>query len=133
MSETPVWTALQTPVVDTSKLTTEKGEKNEIILEDREVFATRYSKNKYTFECQLPVSAGDVKPIEDEDGIIVEQYALRLTPENEGADGWVMDNTAVSLIENWDSKLGATRTYTFNGLKPKSGKILKPYTKPVTE
>lgn len=125
----PVWTALQTPVTDTSKLNTEKGEKKEIILEGGDIFASQYSKNKYTFECQVPVGAGDEKPIEDEDGVIADEYAIRLTPENESADGWIMEKAAVSVIENWDSKLGTTRTYTFDGMKPKTGKILKPYTK----
>lgn len=129
ISTTPAWKTLQTPVVDTSKLNTEKGEKNEIILEGGDIFATRYSKNKYSFECQIPVAAGDLKAIEDEDGVIVDEYALRLTPEIEGADGWLMEKTAVSVIENWDSKVGSTRTYTFDGIKPKAGKILKPYTK----
>lgn len=129
LPENPVWIKLQNPIKDSSKLTTEKGEKSEIVLEGGEIFASKYDKNKYSFECQIPVGAGDAKPIEDEDGVIQDEYALRLTPEYADADGWVMEKTAVSVVEGWDAKVGTTRTYTFDGLKPEIGKILKPYKK----
>lgn len=124
------WIPMQTPITDTSKLNAEKGEKQEIILEGGDIFASKFSKNKYSFECQIPIGAGVKLPIEDEDGIIQDEYAIRLTPENELADGWIMERTTVSVIPSWDTKQGETRTYTFDGLKPATGKILKPYKKP---
>lgn len=114
---------------DTAKLTTEKGAKQEAIAEGGERVDVRYKKNKYIFECELFQKRGDEKPIEDEDGIILGNYSVRLTPEDDTLQGWLMDKTSVSVEETWSSADGTLWKYTFEGIKPKTGKVLKPYTK----
>lgn len=114
---------------DTALLTTTKGTKLEAKGEGGEQVDVRYAKNSYVFECQVFVKKGDTRPIEDTDGQISGNHAVRLTPEDDTLEGFIMDNCAVSVEETWSSKEGKLLKYTFDGLKPATGKILKPYTK----
>lgn len=128
---TPVWIKLPTQKTGTVKLTIEKGEKKEATGEGGEIVDVRYSKNKYSLECELFVKKGDVAPIEDIDGIILDQYAIRLTPEDESLTGYLMEKTTVSVDGTWSSEEGMLTKYGFSALQPATGKILKPYTKEV--
>ena len=89
----------------------------------------RRGKNKYVFELEIFVKKGDEKPIEDEDGVIVDNYAVRLTPEDEACEGFLIENATVSVTESWSSADGKLWKYTFDAKKPETGKTLKPYTK----
>lgn len=123
------WTKFPEIKENTAKLTPTKGTKTEATAEGGDLVDARYSKNKYAFECEVFVKKGDTRPIEDEDGVVAENYAVRLTPEDEATEGFILENTSVSVEESWSSADGKMLKYTFDGLKPKTGKILKPYTK----
>lgn len=123
------WTKLPEIKENTAKLTPTKGNKQEAVAEGGDLVDTRYSKNKYLFECEVFVKKGDTRPIEDNDGVVSENYAVRLTPEDESNEGFILENTSVSVEESWSSADGKILKYTFDGLKPKTGNVLKPYTK----
>lgn len=123
------WTAFPEIKEDTAKLTTTEGTKKEATEEGGDVVDTRRGKNKYVFELEIFVKKGDEKPIEDEDGVIVDNYAVRLTPEDEECEGFLIENATVSVTESWSSADGKLWKYTFDAKKPKTGKTLKPYTK----
>lgn len=125
----PTWAEFPEIVEKTAQLTTEKGTAQEATEEGGAVVDVRYNKNKYKFECELFVKKGDSKPIEDTDGVVAENYCLRLTPEDDTLEGFILENTSVSVEETWSSENGKRWKYTFQGLKPKTGNILKPYTK----
>ena len=124
------WTEIDTPKQDTSQLTTEAGTKTEATEEGGGTVDVRYDKSKYTFVCQLFAKKGGSKPIEDNDGVVLDNYAVRLTPEDPTNVGFVMDKTNVSLVDTWSAADGKLWQYTFEGLVPSEGKILKPYTAP---
>lgn len=126
---TPTWTAFPEIKEDTAKLTTTEGTKKEATEEGGDLVDTRKGKNKYSFELEIFVKKGDEKPIEDEDGVIVDNYAVRLTPEDEECEGFLIENATVSVTESWSSADGKLWKYTFDAKKPKTGKTLKPYTK----
>ena len=125
----PVWIVFPVIVEKTATLATEKGAKSEALGEGGEVIDTRYQKNKYSFSAELFVKKGDSKPIPDSDGLITTNYAVRLTPEDDTLEGWLMEAAAVSVEETWSSEAGKKWKYTFDGVKPATGNILKPYTK----
>lgn len=129
MEPTPTWTAFPEIKEDTAKLTTTEGTKKEATEEGGDLVDTRKGKNKYSFELEIFVKKGDEKPIEDEDGVIVDNYAVRLTPEDEECEGFLIENATVSVTESWSSADGKLWKYTFDAKKPKTGKTLKPYTK----
>lgn len=122
------WKVMPEIVTDTTKLNSEQGEKKEAIAEGGDIVDVRYSKSKYTLEFELFVKKGDIKPIEDEDGVITGAYAVRLSPEDPACQGFCMDKASVAVLETWSSADGSRWKYTFSGLKPATGKILKPYT-----
>jgi hypothetical protein len=121
------FTELPTPVQDTTQLSVEKGNKLEAPLEGGEMADVRYDKNKYTFEFELYKTKGADKPIPDEDGIIMNEYAVRITPEDPTNEGFLIDRASVSVEDTWAANIGAKWKYTFEALKPKTGSILKPY------
>jgi hypothetical protein len=126
---TPTWVELPVIKEGTAKLNTTEGTKTEALGEGGEVIDVRTQKNKYAFECEIFVKKNDSRPISDEDGLITTNYCLRLTPEDDTLEGWIMENTSVTVLESWSSADGKILKYTFTGLKPKTGNILKPYTK----
>ena len=125
----PVWIVFPVIVEKTATLATEKGAKSEALGEGGEVIDTRYQKNKYSFSAELFVKKGDSKPIPDSDGLITTNYAVRLTPEDDTLEGWLMEAAAVSVEETWSSEAGKKWKYNFDAVKPATGNILKPYTK----
>lgn len=122
------WTELTPIVQDSSKLTTTKGNKREATGEGGEVIDSAYEKNKYSFELEIYFKKGATKPISDTDGVIAGNYAVRLTPEDNTIEGFIMDKTVVSVEETWDAKTGKKLKYTFEGITPASGTVVKSYT-----
>ena len=104
------------PVENSTKLTTSKGEKKEAKVEGGENEAVKYSRNTYAFEFEIRAGKGRSKPIEDEDGVVKEEYAVRLTPEDSSVEGILIDRATVSVED------------TFDALKPATGNQVKPYT-----
>jgi hypothetical protein len=124
------FTALPTPVQDSTQLTVEKGNKLEAPLEGGELADVRYDKSKYTLEFELYKTKGLAKPIADEDGVVATEYAIRLTPEDPTNDGFIIDRASVSVEDTWASNIGHKWKYTFEALKPTTGAMLKPYVVP---
>lgn len=128
-SPAAVWTAFSEIKEGTAQLTVTAGNRTEAIGEGGEVVDTRVARNKYSFELQLFVKKGDEKPIEDMDGVVVDTYAVRLTPEDETCEGFLIENATVSLEETWTAADGKLWKYVFSAIKPASGNVLKPYVK----
>lgn len=124
-----VWTEMPEIVENTAKLIPTKGDKKEAIVEGGDVIDVRRKRNKYIFELEIFVKKGEDRPISDSDGIVSGKYAVRLTPEDPTNEGFIMDKTVVSVEETWSGDEGKKLKYTFDGLKPATGNILKPYTK----
>lgn len=124
-----VWDAFPEIKENTAKLTPTKGTKTEATQEGGETVDVRYAKNKFAFECEVFVKKGDTRPISDDDGLVVGDYALRLTPEDDETEGFRIDCATVSVEESWSSADGKMLKYTFDVKKPKTGKMVKPYTK----
>jgi len=129
MPASPVWTVVDTPVEDTTKLTPTKGTKSEAKQEGGGVVDAKYAKNSYAFEFELYAKKGKTKPIVDNDGVVVEHYAVRLTPEDETLEGFILDKVSVQVEDTYTPKDGKKWKYTCDALEPATGNILKPYTK----
>lgn len=127
-----VWTKLAyDPVENSTKLTPTKGEKKEAKVEGGENEAVKYAKNTFVFEFEVRAAKGRTKPIEDVDGVVDGEYAIRLTPEDTTVEGILIDKATVSVEETFDTAEGKKWKYTFDVLKPTAGNQVKPYTAPV--
>lgn len=122
------WTKLSyDPVENSTKLTPTKGEKKEAKMEGGENEAVKYAKNTYVFEFEVRAAKGRTKPIDDSDGVVEGEYAVRLTPEDPTVEGILIDKATVSVEETFDTAEGKKWKYTFDVLKPASGNQVKPY------
>lgn len=117
---------LPTPVQDSTQLTTEKGNKLEAPLEGGALADVKYDNNKYTCVLELYKTKGANKPIKDDNGVIQQEFALFLTPEDPTNEGWAMRRASASIEDTWTAGIGFKWKYTFEALKPVSGKLLEP-------
>lgn len=127
------WKEFPEIVENTTTLETTEGQLVEAPEEGGDVVDSRRAKNKYKLSLELYVKKGDTKPIEDEDGAIIDNYAVRVTPEDPECEGFVIDKANVSVVETFTSADGKRWRYTFDAIKPATGKMLKPYTQGSTE
>lgn len=123
------WTAMPEIVEGTATLETTEGELIEATQEGGAVVDSRRKANKYKFSVELFVKKGDKKPIDDVDGVIAKNYAVRVTPEDPECEGFIFDNSNVSVVETWNAADGKRWKYTFDAIKPASGALNKPYVK----
>ncbi|MCM1066801.1 MAG: hypothetical protein NC418_04405 [Muribaculaceae bacterium] len=123
------WTAIDTPKKDTTKLTPTAGTETEALEEGGDVVDSRTDKIKYQFEFDLFVKKGRKRPWEDFDGVIEGEHALRLTPEDPECEGIQIDHCTLRCEESYASADGKLLHYVAKVLKPKEGKMVKPYIK----
>ncbi len=116
-----------TPVEDTTQLTTELGEELLANEEGGEAVDRRRKKGTAKLELALFVKKGEPKPVEDTDGVVAGNFAVRLTPEDPECEGRVIENSTLTLTETWNSAEGSRLLYAFDALKPKTGAMVKPY------
>lgn len=92
-------------------------------------------QGSYTPKTQYSAALKTYYPIEDvtdNDGLVADEYAIRITEKSTGA-GYIIERAEVSAATGYDASAGQGTTYTFNALKPTTGNMLKPYTKPAAE
>lgn len=130
MPASPTWTVMPLSRQDSTKLTTVKGTKTEMKGEGGELIDVRFDINSYTLETEIPFQKGATRPITDTDGKVAVNYAVRLTPEDDTLEGFIIDKASVQVEETFNAKDGKMLKYTFEALKPATGNLLKPYTKP---
>jgi hypothetical protein len=124
---TDAWAEIFTPVKDSFALNVEAGNKLEAFIEGGERLAVRQDASKFAFEFQVYIAENLPKPIPDEDGLITAEYAVRVVPEDVSQAGFLMERAAVSVVESFTSEEGHRATYTFEALKPETGKMVKTY------
>ena len=125
----PSWTSMPEIRQGTTQLDTQEGNRTEALDEGGDLVDVRTAKSRYTLSMEVYVQKGADKPIEDTDGVITDEYAVRLTPEDEGANGFLLPRAAVTVRETWNSSDGGTWVYTFTAIKPSTGKTLQKYVK----
>lgn len=115
------WEKIRTPVQDTTQLVTTKGEKLEAPIEGGGFEDVKYKRNTYALEFELYASKGTEKPIVDDDGVVNDQYAVRVTPEDPTVEGVIIDRSTVSVEDTWAANIGGKWKYTFDVLVPMDG------------
>ncbi|MCF0187947.1 MAG: hypothetical protein HUK04_00410 [Bacteroidaceae bacterium] len=123
------WTTLPVPKKDTTKLTPTAGEETTAEEEGGDTVDSRTGKNSNIFEFDIFVKKGEARPFEDIDGVIAGEHAFRLTPEDEECEGFQIDRSTLRVEESYTAADGKLLHYVAKVLKPKEGKMVKPYTK----
>lgn len=128
-SSSPQWTALDNPKADTTTLETTEGDVVEANGEGGELVDAYIKASSYQLSFQLFAKRDAEKPIEDEDGVILDEYAIRLTPEDDTLPGFMLPKCRVSVVDSYTAADGELWQYTFRALKPTTGKMKQEYTK----
>jgi len=63
--------------------------------------------------------------VEDTDGVITGEYAVKLQPEDKTVEGIIIDRSVLSLEDTYDTDNGTKWKYTADVLKPKTGNQVK--------
>lgn len=130
-SSSPQWTALDNPVQGSTTLETDEGDVTEANGEGGELVDAYIAASTYRLSLQLFAKRDAEKPIEDEDGVILDEYAIRLTPEDDTLPGFMLPRCRVSVVDTYTAADGERWQYTFRALKPTTGAMKQEYTKSV--
>ena len=125
---TDAWGGIDTPKEDTTKLNTTAGNETTARKEGGSVIDARNAKNTYQLEFDLFVKKGLPRPFGDEDGNIIGEHALRVSPEGENCEGIQIDRCTIRVEESYSTADGKILHYVCRILKPADGKSIKPYT-----
>ncbi len=126
--ENATWDVLDNPVEDSTQLTTTKGNVLEARGEGGELIDSYTRPSAYSVVFELYAKRNAQKPIEDEDGVVKDEYAFRLTPEDSTLPGFILKKCSVNVEDTFAANIGEKWKYTFTALKPKTGKMKEVYT-----
>lgn len=116
------WQAFPTPAEGTTNLETTQGEKMEAKVEGGTNEAVKYKANshKLTLDIRQASDRADANDnfIEDVDGVVNDEYAVRVTPEDGKAVHALMRRAAVNVQAKYTANDGWIKTYTFDSMKP---------------
>ena len=119
------WEVFATPVEGTTQLTTTQGDKIEAKIEGGENEAVKYKKNTYQLVFNMRQVPERTDPITDSEGVVEDEYSVRVTPENPEALGVLIDRSSVNVQKTYDAENGLVKVYTFDVLKPQTGDAVK--------
>lgn len=121
----PPWKVLHKPVEDSTSLEPTQGDKTEALVEGGEREAVRYKKNTYALSLQVRVAPGVPLVLEDEDGVVEDQYSVVVIPKNQKALGIYIERAEANILKRYSSADGITAEYTFDVLRASSGTQVK--------
>lgn len=115
------WTKVPTPVENSTVLTATKGDKTEAKVEGGEVEAVKYGKNTYSLAFNIRAAKGRKKPVEDKNGTIDGNYAVKLQPEDPTVEGLDIKKATLSMLPSFSTADGTIWQYTADVLLPEDG------------
>lgn len=113
------WVKIDTPKDGTTSMETQEGDNTEYLEEGGGLVDSYRKASKYTLNFELYAKKGYHKPIQDKNGVVTKNYAIRLTPEDPETYGFILHKCSVSCVETHTVADGMMWKYTFNGLRAK--------------
>lgn len=126
------WENIDTPKDGTLKINVTEGSSKEAVEEGGGLVDVSFNKNTYEMEFAEFVKKGKTSIFEDDDGIVEGEHAFRFLPEDDECEGRLIERAIVRVLETYTTAEGILRTFKARCLKPKAGKIVKPYHKTET-
>lgn len=111
------WKEIDTPKDGTTSLETSEGDTTEYLQEGGGKVDVEKKECGFTFVFDLFVKKGFKKPIGDKNGVIVDNYAVRLAPKDPECHGMLMYKAQVSCISSFSVADGMICQYKFEGLQ----------------
>lgn len=110
------WQLIDIPVEGSTTLDTEEGEKTDYTEEGGGLVDSYQKQAKNTLTFTLFAKKGVTKPFPDKNGVIVKNYAIRLSPEDPECLGFIMHKCSVSCRDTYSAADGTRWEYKFSGL-----------------
>jgi hypothetical protein len=102
----------------TSSMNVSEGSATEMKDEDGNVVDSFTEANKYELTLGIIKRRGDKKPIEDVNGMIIDNYAVKAMYKDATLGGFLFANASVSVADTWTAADGEIWQYKFVGLLP---------------
>ena len=119
------WKKLPTPVENSTQLTPQKGEKMEAPIEGGENEAVKYKRSKYELAYGIRMAKNRKPPVPATDGVVKNEYAVLLQPEDPSTNGFYIERTAVSYEDPFNAADGGIWNVLHDALSPESGNTVK--------
>lgn len=119
------WKLLPTPVENSTELTPQKGEKMEAPIEGGENEAVKYKRSKYELAYSIRMAKGRKPPVPATDGVVKNEYAVLLQPEDPTTNGFYIERTAVSYEDPFNASEGGMWKVLHDSLAPSEGNTVK--------
>lgn len=110
-----------TPVENSTQLTVTKGDKKEATVEGGGVEAVKYKKSKSQLKFNIRRAKGRTFPLTIKGGVCPGEHSLALEPEENGAPGFTMARTIITVDETYTAEDGAIWEVTVDPLEPSDG------------
>lgn len=111
------WVEIDVPKDGTTTLETAEGDSTEYLQEGGGKVDVDRKESNYTLTFDLFVKKGFIKPITDKNGVITDNYAVRLQPADPEAYGLIIYKCQVSCITSYSVADGMICQYKFEGLQ----------------
>lgn len=121
----PVYINVTGVVAGSTQLIPTKGTRREAPLEGGGFADIAYNKNTYIVEFEIYATKGATKPVDDVDGVVLDQYAVFVQPEDPLVEGIKVEKSALSVEESYNAEIGKKWKYTADVLPPATGNSVK--------
>lgn len=111
------WVEVDVPKDGTTNLETQEGDKQEFLQEGGGKVDVDVKESGYTFVFDLYAKKGKEKPIPSRNGVVVDNYAVRLSPKDPESKGMIIYKTQVSCLDSYSVADGMIWQYKFEGLQ----------------
>lgn len=111
------WIVIDVPKDGTTTLETSEGDRTEYLQEGGGKVDVDIKESGYTLTFDLFVKKNFVKPIASKNGVIIDNYAVRVTPKDPEAKGIIIYKAMVSCLDSYSVADGLIAQYKFDALQ----------------
>lgn len=122
---TPTYIDMENIVAGSTQLVPTKGAKREAPLEGGGNADVAYAKTTYQLVTEIYATKGATKPVADDEGVILDHYAVMLQPEDASVEGIEIAKAVLSVEDSYSAEIGKKWKYTADALQPKTGKAVE--------
>lgn len=119
--ETGAFIDVNLVVQGSTQLTSTKGTRREAPLEGGDFADLAYNKNTYVLEFEIYAKKGTSKPVTDVDGVINDEYAVYVQPEDSTVEGVKIPRSHLTMDYSFSADIGVKWKYTADVLPPTTG------------
>lgn len=123
--EQAAWYELNTPVEDSTELTSTQGDKLEAKIEGGENEDVKYKRSTYELAYNIRMLKGRQAPFPISDGVVDHKFAVLLQPEDPECEGFYIESSTVAVDQSYTAADGSMWQVHHDALKATKGDTVK--------